>query len=154
MVKHTKPHNITTPFEKSLFCPVFIHFLGEWVSCPSLKFTLSIVFVIIKKIPPPCFCLQHSIKFEFGLAAYADGGFGDLIFNAAIDLTIFGKRLYLAAAFDLRDPVGSLKLGADKATEWYKDRMNRKNPTSTSENYYDNANPNADFELSGQCYVE
>ena len=76
----------------------------------------------------------------------------DLIFNAAIDLTIFGKRYYLAASFDLRDPVGSLKLGADKATVWYKDMMNRKNPTDTSENYYDNANPNTDFEMSGQCY--
>ena len=75
----------------------------------------------------------------------------DVIFNAAIDLIIFGKRLYLAASFNLKDPVGSLKLGADKATVWYKDMMNRKNPTSTSENYYDNANPNTDFEMSGQC---
>ena len=125
-------------------------FLMLW----SVLFTFIpfIIFVIITN-SSILFSFEHSIKFEFGLAAYANGGFVDLIFNAAIDLTIFGKRLYLAASFNLRDPVGSLRLGADRATVWYKDRMNRNNPTSTAENYYDNANPNTDFEMSGLCYT-
>lgn len=95
--------------------------------------------------------MGRSIKFEFGLAAYANGGFVDLVFNAAIDLTIFGKRLYFAASFNLNDPVGSVRAGADEATEWYKDKTNRRNPTSTAENYYDNPNPNTDFEMAGKC---
>ena len=90
-----------------------------------------------------------SILFEFGLAAYAGGGHSNFIFNAAVDLTIFGKRLYLAIGFNLKDPVGSLRGGADKATDWYKDKMNPKNPTDTEKNYYDNPNPFADFEMSG-----
>lgn len=90
-----------------------------------------------------------SIKFEFGLAAYANGGNSNFIFNAAVDLTIFGKRLYLALGFNLKDPVGSLRTGADKSTEWYKDKMNPKNPTDTEKNYYDSPNPFADFEMSG-----
>lgn len=93
--------------------------------------------------------LPYSIKFEFGLDVYASGGFKNLIFNAAIDLTIFGKRLYLAIGFNLNDPVGSIRFGADKSTEWYKDKMNKKGATSTAENYYDNPNPFADFEMSG-----
>ena len=92
---------------------------------------------------------HDSIKFEFGLAAYANGGFGNFIFNAAVDLTIFGKRLYLALGFNLRDPVGSVRFGADTATNWYKDKMNKKGATSTAENYYDNPNPFSDFEMSG-----
>jgi len=91
----------------------------------------------------------HSIKFEFGLAAYANGGHSNFIFNAAVDLVIFGKRLYLAVNFNLNDPVGSLKTGADTATEWYKDKMNNKAATDTEKNYYDNPNPFADFEMSG-----
>ena len=93
--------------------------------------------------------LPYSIKFEFGLDVYASGGFKNLIFNAAIDLTIFGKRLYLAIGFNLNDPVGSVRFGSDKSTEWYKDKMNKKGATSTAENYYDNPNPFADFEMSG-----
>ena len=98
------------------------------------------------------FFFYNSIKFEFGLAVYASGGFSNLVFNAAVDLTIFGKRLYLALGFNLRDPVGSVRFGADKATDWYKDKMNKKGATSTAENYYDNPNPFADFEMSGTCY--
>ena len=101
-------------------------------------------------IPSFCFFLfLLSIKFEFGLAAYANGGNSNFIFNAAVDLTIFGKRLYLALGFNLKDPVGSLRTGADKSTEWYKDKMNPKNPTDTEKNYYDSPNPFADFEMSG-----
>ncbi len=51
--------------------------------------------------------------------------------------------------FNIGDPVGSLRSGADKSTEWYKDKMNPKNPTDTEKNYYDNPNPFADFEMSG-----
>lgn len=96
-----------------------------------------------------CFFFKHSIKFEFSLAAYALGGNSNLIFNAAFDLMIFGRRLYLATDFNLRDAIGSLKRGADKATEWYKEKMNKKGATDTEENYYDNANPYADFDMSG-----
>ena len=77
------------------------------------------------------------------------GGNSNLIFNAAVDLMIFGKRLFLATAFNLRDAIGSLKSGADKATEWYKDKMNNKGATDTEKNYYDNPNPYADFDMSG-----
>ena len=66
-----------------------------------------------------------------------------------MDLVIFGKRLYLAVNFNLNDPVGSLKTGADTATEWYKDKMNNEGATDTEKNYYDNPNPFADFEMSG-----
>ena len=92
---------------------------------------------------------MHSIKFEFGLAAYANGAHSNFIFNAAVDLVIFGKRLYLAISFNLNDPVGSLKTGADTATEWYKDKINNRAATDTEKNYYDNPNPFADFEMSG-----
>ena len=95
------------------------------------------------------FFFKHSIKFEFSLAAYALGGNSNLIFNAAFDLMIFGRRFYLATDFNLRDAIGSLKRGADKATEWYKEKMNKKGATDTEENYYDNANPYADFDMSG-----
>ena len=77
------------------------------------------------------------------------GGNSNLIFNAAVDLMIFGKRLFLATAFNLRDAIGSLKSGADKATEWYKDKVNNKGATDTEKNYYDNPNPYADFDMSG-----
>ena len=92
---------------------------------------------------------MHSIKFEFGLAAYANGAYSNFIFNAAVDLVIFGKRLYLTISFNLNDPVGSLKTGADTATEWYKDKMNNKAATDTEKNYYDSPNPFADFEMAG-----
>ena len=69
-----------------------------------------------------------------------------------MDLVIFGKRLYLAISFNLNDPVGSLKTGADTATEWYKDKMNNKGATDTEKNYYDNPNPFADFEMSGKTF--
>ena len=65
---------------------------------------------------------------------------------------IFGKRLYLALGFNLRDPIGSVKFGSDKATNWYKDKMNKKGATSTAENYYDNPNPFSDFQFSGKWY--
>lgn len=62
---------------------------------------------------------------------------------------IFGKRLYLAVNFNLNDPVGSVRTGADTATEWYKDKMNNQAATDTEKDYYDNPNPFADFEMSG-----
>lgn len=97
-----------------------------------------------------CFPFFFSIKIEFALATYALGGFPDVTFNAGVDLVIFGKSLYLSLAFDLNDPVGSIQLGADRSTSWYKDKMNKENPTDTSQNYYDNANPYVDFQLSGK----
>lgn len=91
-----------------------------------------------------------SIKFEFSLAAYVRGSFAELIFSTGIDLVIFGKELYLSLAFNLRDPVGSVRVGGDKSVNWYKDKMNQANPTDTSENYYDNPTQFVDFELSGK----
>ncbi|XP_068704567.1 uncharacterized protein [Montipora foliosa] len=96
----------------------------------------------------------NSIKIEFALATYASGGFPDVTFSAAVDLIIFGKNLYLSLAFDLKDPVGSIQLGADRSTSWYKDKMNKENPTDTSENYYDNPNPFVDFQLSEHFLIE
>ncbi|CAH3028156.1 unnamed protein product [Porites evermanni] len=96
----------------------------------------------------------NSIKMEFALATYAAGGFPDMIFSAGVDLEIFGKSLYLSIAFNLNDPVGSLKVGADSSTEWYKNKMNKENPTDTSENYYDNPNPHVDFQLSEHFLIE
>ena len=97
--------------------------------------------------------LSLSIKIEFALATYAADGFPDMIFSAGVDLEIFGKSLYLSIAFNLNDPVGSLKVGADSSTEWYKNKMNKENPTDTSENYYDNPNPHVDFQLSGKMWM-
>lgn len=91
-----------------------------------------------------------SIKFEFSLAAFVRGSFAELVFSAGIDLVIFGKELYLSLAFNLRDPVGSVRVGGDTSVNWYKDKMNQANPTDTSENYYDNPNQFVDFELSGK----
>jgi len=68
-------------------------------------------------------------------------------------MIIFGKNLYLALSFDLNDPVGSLRVGGDSATNWYKDKMNKENPTDTSQNYYDNPNPFVDFQLSGKLSI-
>ena len=101
-----------------------------------------------------CVLFCSSIKIEFALATYASVGFPDLTFSAAVDLIIFGKNLYLSLAFDLKDPVGSIKLGADRSTSWYKDKMNKENPTDTSENYYDNPNPFVDFQLSGKLKLQ
>ena len=92
----------------------------------------------------------RSIKFEFSLEAYARGSRTNVIFNAAIDLLIFGKRYYLATEFNLRDPVGSLRSGGDKATEWYKSNINNNQATDTQSNFYDSPNPYADFEMAGK----
>ena len=73
-----------------------------------------------------------------------------MVFNAAVDLTIFGKRLYLALGFSLTNPLASLRGGASKATNWYKDKMNPKGRTDTEKQYYDKPNPFADFEMSGK----
>ena len=51
--------------------------------------------------------------------------------------------------FNLKDPVGSVRTGADTATEWYKGKMNPMDATDTEKNYYDNPNPFVDFEMSG-----
>lgn len=74
---------------------------------------------------------------------------GQYIFTAGVDLTIFGKRLFLGVSLDLADIVGSLKVTADKSTSWYKDKTNPKGRTDTEKNYYDKPNPFADFEMSG-----
>lgn len=76
-----------------------------------------------------------------------------MIVNAGVDLTIFGKRLYLSLGFNLKDPAGSLRVGADKSTNWYKDKMNQKSATGTGKNYYDNPNPFVDFVISGEPLV-
>ena len=75
-----------------------------------------------------------------------------MTFAAGVDMTIFGKNLYLSIALKLSSRqamIDSILSGSDSATSWYKDRMNKKNPTDTSENYYDNPNPAVDFQLSG-----
>lgn len=86
------------------------------------------------------------------MATYAGGGFPDVTFAAGVDMTIFGKNLYLSIALKLssrQSIIDSLLAGSDSATSWYKDKMNKENPTDTSENYYDNPNPAVDFQLSG-----
>ena len=84
------------------------------------------------------------------MSNYASGAYSGSVFNAAVDLTIFGKRLYLSLSFDLNDPVGSLRVGADRSTEWYKDKMNPPNPTGTETDYYDKPNPFTDFDFAGE----
>ncbi|KAK3701098.1 hypothetical protein QZH41_015878, partial [Actinostola sp. cb2023] len=112
-----------------------------WVS-KAIQFVLTKLFRI------------HSIKFEFSMESYRIGIFKSMVFNAAVDLTIFGKRLYLALAFSLTNPFESLKGGANKATHWYKDKMNPKGRTDTEKQYYDKPNPFADFEMSEQFAIE
>ena len=94
-----------------------------------------------------------SILIEFALSSYAAGAFPDMIFTAAVDLVIFGKDLFLAVSFNLRDPIGSLRATSDKSTDWYKDKMNTKDASDTEKNYYDDPNPFADFEMSGMCVL-
>ena len=75
-----------------------------------------------------------------------------MTFAAAVDMTIFGKNLYLSIALKLssrQSIIDSLLAGSDSATSWYKDKMNKKNPTDTSDNHYDKPNPAVDFQLSG-----
>ena len=93
-----------------------------------------------------------SILIEFSLSTYAAGGYPKAVFTAAVDLTIFGKDLFLAVSFDLYDVIGSLMVTSDSSTDWYKDKMNPKDATDTEKNYYDNPNPFADFEMSGEFY--
>lgn len=83
------------------------------------------------------------------METYLGGFFKNMVFNAAVDMTIFGKRLYLALGFSLTNPLESLRGGANKATNWYKDKMNPKGRTDTEKDYYDKPNPFADFEMSG-----
>ena len=90
-----------------------------------------------------------SIIIEFALSSYAGGAFPDVTFAAAVDMVIFGKDLFLSLSFNLNDVVGSLLKGADASTNWYKEKMNKPNPTDTSTDYYDNPNPFVDFQLSG-----
>ena len=87
-----------------------------------------------------------------------------MTFAAGVDMTIFGKNLYLSIALKLssrQSIIDSLLAGSDSATSWYKDKMNKKNPTDTSDNYYDNPNPAVDFQLSGnisdaitECFIK
>ncbi|XP_058970157.2 uncharacterized protein [Pocillopora verrucosa] len=95
-----------------------------------------------------------SILIEFALSTYASGGFPDMIFTAGVDLVIFGKDLFLAVSFNLRDPVGSLRATSDKSTEWYKDKTNQKDATDTETDYYDSPNPFVDLEMSEQFLIE
>ncbi|KAL9979348.1 hypothetical protein ACROYT_G016999 [Oculina patagonica] len=95
-----------------------------------------------------------SILIEFALSTYAGGGYPDMIFTAAVDMVIFGKDLFLAVSFNLRDPIGSLRTTSDKSTEWYKDKMNQPGATDTDTNYYDTANPYVDFEMTEQFLIE
>ena len=76
-----------------------------------------------------------------------------MIFTAAVDLVIFGKDLFLAVSFNLRDPVGSLRATSDRSTDWYQDKMNQKDATDTETNYYDNPNPYVDFAMSGELHA-
>lgn len=94
-----------------------------------------------------------SIIIDFALSTYASGAYSGMIFTAAVDLVIFGKDLFLAASFDLRDPIGSLKVTSDRSTEWYQDKMNQKDATDTETNYYDNPNPYVDFAMSGELHT-
>ena len=97
------------------------------------------------------FLFSVSILIDFALSTYAAGGYPNAVFTAAVDLVIFGKDLFLAVSFDLNDPVGSLRATSDKSTDWYKEKMNQPDATDTDTNYYDNANPYVDFEMTGEC---
>ena len=52
-----------------------------------------------------------------------------MTFAAGVDMTIFGKNLYLSIALKLssrQSIIDSLLAGSDSATSWYKDKMNKK----------------------------
>ena len=60
-----------------------------------------------------------SIKFEFGIDNTVGGR---IIFAAAVDFTIFGKRLYLGVNINLRNPAAAVKETSSKGVENYKVR--------------------------------
>ncbi|XP_048580608.1 uncharacterized protein LOC5507741 isoform X2 [Nematostella vectensis] len=93
----------------------------------------------------------HRIMFQFSLNAFDAN---KNTFAAGVDLTIFGKRMFLGLAFNLLDPIGSLKVGADAATSFYKNKMNPNGRTDTEKDYYDKPNPYSDFEMTEQFSIE
>lgn len=83
------------------------------------------------------------------MVVYVNGGNSNFIFNVVVDLIIFGKWFYFVLGFNLKDLVGSLRIGVDKFIEWYKDKMNFKNLIDIEKNYYDFFNLFVDFEMLG-----
>ena len=96
---------------------------------------------------PVVFC--RSVKFQFKLD---DSVWGvvpkSYTFTSAMDLTLFGRRLYQPFKFTLVNPLASILAGKDDAVKWYTDHTN---PTATSEkSYYDKPTPYSDFDFSGE----
>jgi hypothetical protein len=58
-----------------------------------------------------------SIKFEFGIDNTVGGR---ITFAAAVDFTIFGKRLNLNVNINLRNPTAAVKETSSKALDNYK----------------------------------
>lgn len=90
----------------------------------------------------------YSIKFEVGIDNSVNGR---IIFAAAIDLTIFGKRLYLNMNINLKNPAAAIKNAASRSVDEFKKKANPKSKTDVDERVYDSPNPYSDFELSGEC---
>ena len=68
----------------------------------------------MKKITSISFC---SIKFEFGVDPSVNGR---TTFAAAVDFTIFGKRLYLGVNLDIKNPAGAIDNTQSQGVEDYK----------------------------------
>ena len=94
--------------------------------------------------------LLSSIKLEIGIDNSVNGRAN---FAAAIDLTIFGKRLYLSMNIDLKNPATAIKNAGSKSVDHFKNKANPKSKTDVNERVYDSPNPYSDFELSGKCDV-
>ncbi|CAB3978528.1 sushi, von Willebrand factor type A, EGF and pentraxin domain-containing 1-like [Paramuricea clavata] len=109
-----------------------------WISA-AIQFVLTQLFRI------------HSIKFEFGIDNTVGGR---ITFAAAVDFTIFGKRLNLNVNINLRNPSAAVKETSTKALDDYKNKANPKSKSSTDEKVYDDPNPFSDFELSDQFMIE
>ena len=97
-----------------------------------------------------CFRLIHRINFEFALDDSFEILPGSMDFNAAMDLTIFGKRMFQPLKFSIINPLESLLRGTDSAVSWFKDNTNPKDRTGTEKTYYDKPSPYSDFDFSGE----
>ena len=58
-----------------------------------------------------------SIKFEFGIDNTVNGR---IKFAAAVDLTIFGKRLYLSVTLNIKNPAAAVDKSQSQGVEDYK----------------------------------
>uniref|UniRef100_A0A7M5WWB1 Hemicentin-1 n=2 Tax=Clytia hemisphaerica TaxID=252671 RepID=A0A7M5WWB1_9CNID len=93
--------------------------------------------------------LVHGIRFELGLGQKFNG----FMVGAAIDLTLFGNRMYFEFQFDLKNPVRSITNAKDGSLYRYKKGV-RQLRTELTFNPYDNPNPFSDFDLGGTFGIE